>query len=184
MAIRCQSDRSTRSTRRAEIAVLIVTLLASLAAGSAAADVRLAPVVGDSAYPSITKRRDAQDHKPTADTVRGIGFTLAGEQATPQQPQETPDGPSTRGGGYVVQVSSQRREEDAKAFYKKLQNMYPSMLRSRAPMIKRVEIVGSVSYRTFVGPFATTDDAAKFCSRLWAAGGACFVPKTSHFLAD
>ena len=89
-----------------------------------------------------------------------------------------PGEPSGRDGGYVVQVSSQRSEEDALASYRALQSRFPDVLGSHAPIIKRADLGDKGAfYRAVVGPFATSDEAAQFCSVLRTAGGYCIVQK-------
>ena len=64
-------------------------------------------------------------------------------------------------GSYVVQVSSQRNEADAQASYKALQGKFPSVLGSRAPLIKRADLGDKgVYYRAMVGPFASSEEAS------------------------
>jgi hypothetical protein len=88
--------------------------------------------------------------------------------------QATPGG----GGSYVVQVSSQRSEADAQASFKALQGKFPSVLGSRAPLIKRADLGDKgVYYRAMVGPFASSEEAAQVCGNLKTAGGQCVVQK-------
>ncbi|MCA1457980.1 SPOR domain-containing protein [Bradyrhizobium sp. BRP22] len=76
------------------------------------------------------------------------------------------------GGGYVVQVSSQRNEADAQASYRALQGKYPSVLGSQSLVVKRVDLgEKGVYYRAFAGPFSSLDQATQVCSSLKAAGG-------------
>jgi hypothetical protein len=81
-------------------------------------------------------------------------------------------------GGYVVQISSQRSEADARASFKALQSKFPSSLSSRSPLIKRADL-GSrgVYYRAMVGPFASSEEASHFCGGLKASGGQCVVQR-------
>jgi hypothetical protein len=81
-------------------------------------------------------------------------------------------------GGYVVQVSSQRTEEEAIASYKALATKYAAVFGDRQPLIKRADMGDKgVHYRAQVGPFPTQDQANHFCSNLKIAGGQCFVQK-------
>jgi len=85
--------------------------------------------------------------------------------------------PST-GGDYLVQVSSQKNEADVQASYRALQNKFPAALGSRPPVIKRADLGDKgVYYRTMVGPFGSTEDAAQFCGNLKSAGGQCIIQK-------
>jgi hypothetical protein len=82
------------------------------------------------------------------------------------------------GGGYLVQVSSQRNEADAEASYRSLQSKFPSVLGSRTPLIKRADLgEKGVYYRAMVGPFGTSDEASQFCGSLKNAGGQCVVQR-------
>jgi SPOR domain len=93
-------------------------------------------------------------------------------------PLSTPPQTSDGVGGYLVQVSSQLSEADAQASYKALQDKFPTLLGSRAPMIKRADLADKrVFYRVAVGPFATPDEAFQFCTNLKSAGGQCVVQR-------
>jgi hypothetical protein len=81
-------------------------------------------------------------------------------------------------GGYVVQVSSQRTEEDAQASYKALQEKYPNILAGRVPIIKRADTGATgVFYRATVGPFETPEEASEFCGSLRTIGGQCVIQR-------
>ena len=82
------------------------------------------------------------------------------------------------GGGYLVQISSQKNEADAQASYRALQNKFPGVLGSRPPVIKRADLGDKgVYYRAMVGPFGSTEEAAQFCGNLKTAGGQCVVQR-------
>ena len=82
------------------------------------------------------------------------------------------------GGDYLVQVSSQKNEADVQASYRALQNKFSAALGSRPPVIKRADLgAKGVYYRTMVGPFGSTEEAAKFCGNLKSAGGQCIVQR-------
>ena len=82
------------------------------------------------------------------------------------------------GRAYLVQVSSQKNEADVQASYRALQNKFPAALRSRPPVIKRADLgAKGIYYRTMVGPFGSTEEAAQFCGNLKSAGGHCVVQK-------
>ena len=86
--------------------------------------------------------------------------------------------PSGDGGGYLVQVSSQKNESDAQSSYKVLQGKYPAVLGSRSPVIKRADLGDKgVYYRAMVGPFGSSEEAAQVCGNLKTAGGQCVVQK-------
>ena len=82
------------------------------------------------------------------------------------------------GGGYLVQVSSQKNEADAQASVRALQKKYPAALGSRPPVIQRADLGDKgVYYRTMVGPFGSAEEAAQFCGNLKSAGGQCIIKK-------
>ena len=89
--------------------------------------------------------------------------------ATNTPTQTTPSG---GGGGYLVQVSSQKNEADAQSSYRVLQGKYPSVLGSQSVVVKRVDLgAKGVYYRAFAGPFGSPDQATQVCNNLKAAGG-------------
>ena len=85
------------------------------------------------------------------------------------------------GGGYIVQVSSQQSEDSAAASYRVLQSKYGSVLGSRSPVIKRVDLTDKgkgIVYRAFAGPYASAEEATQACNSLKSAGlSACFVQR-------
>ena len=84
------------------------------------------------------------------------------------------------GGGYLVQVSSQKNEADAQASVRALQKKYPAALGSRPPVIQRADLGDKgVYYRTMVGPFGSAEEAAQFCGNLKSAGGSASSKKTN-----
>jgi hypothetical protein len=86
--------------------------------------------------------------------------------------------PSGAGGGYLVQVSSQRNEADAQASFRALQGKFPAVLGSHTPVIKRADLGDKgIYYRAMVGPFGSTEEAAQFCGSLKTAGGQCVVQR-------
>jgi len=107
-----------------------------------------------------------------------------GSQLAAQSPaaQPTDAAPPAREaaptGGYVVQLSSQKSEEEARASFKVLASKYASVFADREPYIKRVTIPEKGTfYRANVGPFATASEANHFCSNLKIVGGQCIVQK-------
>jgi hypothetical protein len=90
----------------------------------------------------------------------------------------TPEPSASSGGGYLVQVSSQKNEADAHASYRVLQGKYPSVLGSRSPVIRRADLGGKgVYYRAMVGPFGSREEALQLCGSLESAGGKCVVQR-------
>jgi hypothetical protein len=96
------------------------------------------------------------------------------DQAAPAQAAPA----ASTGGGYLVQVSSQRNEADAQASFKALQGKFPTVLGSREPVIKRADLgEKGVYYRAMVGPFGSSDEATQFCGSLKTAGGQCVIQR-------
>ena len=82
------------------------------------------------------------------------------------------------GGGYAVQVTSQRTEAEAQASFQSLQAKFPNQLSGRQPIIRRADLgAKGTYYRALVGPFASAEEAAGLCSGLKAAGGNCIVQR-------
>jgi hypothetical protein len=79
------------------------------------------------------------------------------------------------GGGFLVQVSSQRSEATALETFSELQRRYPSILGDRAPNIQRADLgERGVYYRVRVG-YPTREQAVRMCESLKAAGGDCLL---------
>jgi cell division protein FtsN len=128
----------------------------------------------------------AQRNSSAANASASASLTLSPQSAPASDPS-----PPTRlaatnavqtapsaGGGYLVQVSSQKNEADAQLSYRALQNKFPAALGSRPPVIKRADLGDKgVYYRTMVGPFGSTEEAAQFCANLKSAGGQCVIQK-------
>ena len=135
--------------------------------------------------PPVAARRTS--HRPSVSTVResaNAPLSLSPQPASHREretrvasanPAEIIPG---GGGNYLVQISSQRSEADARASFRALQRKFPSVLGSQSPVIKRVDVrQKGVYYRAMVGPFGTSGEAARFCRNLKEAGGQCFVQR-------
>jgi SPOR domain len=85
---------------------------------------------------------------------------------------------SSLGGGYSVQVTSQRSEAEAQSAYKELQGKFPAQLGSHHATIHRADLgEKGTYYRALIGPYSSAESAAAICSSLKAAGGSCIVQK-------
>jgi hypothetical protein len=125
-------------------------------------------------------------HNPPTSANASINqpLSLAPASEPPQRMAATAPtqiAPASSGGGYVVQVSSQQTEESAHASYRVLQSKYGSVLGSRAPVVKRVDLTDKgkgIVYRAFAGPYASAEEATQACNSLKSAGlSACFVQR-------
>ncbi len=97
---------------------------------------------------------------------------------SPVRRNEREPAPPAGGGGYAVQVTSQRSEADAQAEFRTLRSKFPAQFGGREPIIRRADLgAKGVYYRALVGPFASADQAAGMCSSLKAAGGSCIVQR-------
>ena len=91
--------------------------------------------------------------------------------------QTAPAGASEGGGSFLVSVTSQDSESAARESFRVAQGKYASVLGSRSPVIKRVDLAdGKTKYRAMVGPYRTRQEAVQFCTELKSAGGQCFIP--------
>ena len=86
--------------------------------------------------------------------------------------------PPVSGGGYAVQVTSERSESGAQAAFRALQAKYANQLSGHQPIIRRADLgAAGIYYRALVGPFVSVEKAAKLCSGLKAAGADCIIQK-------
>jgi hypothetical protein len=82
------------------------------------------------------------------------------------------------GGGYAVQLTSQRSEAEAQSAFRSLAAKYPTQLGGHQPIIRQADLgAKGIYYRALVGPFASMEQAAGLCSSLKAAGGTCLVQR-------
>jgi SPOR domain len=82
------------------------------------------------------------------------------------------------GGGYAVQLTSQRSEAEAQSAFRSLAAKYPTQLGGQQPIIRQADLgAKGIYYRALVGPFASVEQAAGLCSSLKAAGGSCIVQR-------
>jgi hypothetical protein len=133
-----------------------------------------APLAGGSAPLSIVPGSQADTAPPPARTrvatVHPAPMAVA--SATPVA------APASAGGGYSVQVTSQRSEAEAQSAFRSLQAKFPAQLSGREPIIRRADLGDKGTYyRALVGPFASAEQAAGICSGMKAAGGNCIVQR-------
>jgi hypothetical protein len=165
----------------------------TLAVKGDAADVAATPAPKPAAAPRPVPSPAAAARSPAPATAVNANASAANAplSLSPQGAQSAPTDARTRvastnaaqpaasgGGSFVVQVSSQRSEADAQASYRALQGKFPSVLGSRAPLIKRADLGDKgVYYRAMVGPFGSSEEAAQLCGSLKTAGGQCVVQR-------
>lgn len=140
---------------------------------------------------SRTAVRTTQPQQPApADSNAPLSLSPDNQLPPPTAAREVPPPPAPRasapsrvaaapagnGGGYLVQVSSQKSEADAQSSYRSIQSKYSSVLSGQRHVIRRADL-GSrgVYYRAMVGPFGSRDEAIQLCTSLKAAGGDCVI---------
>ena len=143
------------------------------------------------AAPHSTTSTTAPEAKPSAAAAPPVGnqpLPLAPDahrhaSASPPSRSPMPVGTGTAaeassGGGYAVQVASERSAADAHAVFRTLQAKFPNQLGGREPIVRRTDLgAEGIYYRVIVGPFASIEEAAGVCSTLKAAGGNCRVER-------
>jgi hypothetical protein len=140
----------------------------------------LAAVQASPATPPAAPPPAPAPAKQVAPRAKQPAPVVVGSQSPAAQPTDAapPAHEAAPTGGYVVQLSSQRTEEEARASYKALATKYASVFGDREPLIKRVTLPEKGTYfRASVGPFATASEANHFCSNLKIVGGQCIVQK-------
>ncbi|MFB6417232.1 MULTISPECIES: SPOR domain-containing protein [Bradyrhizobium] len=124
---------------------------------------------------------NASANQPMSLAPQSAPATEPPQRLAATAPTQIAPSSSSGGGGYIVQVSSQQSEDSAAASYRVLQSKYGSVLGSRSPVIKRVDLTDKgkgVVYRAFAGPYASAEEATQACNSLKSAGlSACFVQR-------
>jgi len=112
---------------------------------------------------------------PEANNAQAIQDSFPPPPRASAPPTRVASAPAS-GGGYLVQVSSQKSEADAESAYRSIRAKYSSVLGSHPHQVRRADL-GSrgVYYRAMVGPFGSRDAAIRVCSSLKQAGGDCVV---------
>ena len=125
----------------------------------------IVPLSNDAARAAAESARTVPSERPAS-----VGKPAAAKIASTS--------PAVSGGGYAVQVSSQRNETEVQPSFRALQVKYPKLLGGREPMVRRADLgAKGIYYRTMVGPFVSAEQANELCSNLKAAGGNCIVQK-------
>ncbi|MCX5515138.1 hypothetical protein C3941_12340 [Kaistia algarum] len=170
----------------ADVAAAPATTLAAPAASDAAPAADTAPAAAEPVAPEPAAPEPAVTAPlPAAEPSAPPSSKDTSQMAAPKPalrpaPAETvPAATSASGaGGFVVQVTSQRSQDQAATAYRALQRKYPEILGNRSPDIVRADLgAKGIYYRARVGPMATRDEAITLCEALKASGGACIVQK-------
>lgn len=128
----------------------------------------------------IARAQSTQATRSAARSTREPVNLLAAPAAT-DQPRVTastaPTVTATGQNGYVVQITSQRSADQAKASFAEMQRRYRSILGGFDPNIQRADLgAKGIYYRARVGPMMR-DAALHVCEQLKSAGGNCFVTR-------
>lgn len=151
------------------------TTAAADAPADATAPVATAPVAdaAPAAKPAATKPGATKPAKPAGQQVAAADTTEDGSPIDITAAPATPPAAS----GVLVQISSQRTEDAARATYRDLQARYPNILGSYDVNIQRADVPDrGTFYRVRVGPFSQ-NDAQRLCDDLRQAGGDCVLAK-------
>ena len=112
------------------------------------------------------------DARPVAPARAPVARTAA---VAPAQAAPTSNG--NGGGGYAVQVSSQRSEAEAQAAFRSLQGKYPTQLGGKQVAIRRADLGDKGIYFRAVVPLSNGAEATELCTSLKAAGGSCIIQR-------
>ncbi|ADZ70770.1 SPOR domain-containing protein [Polymorphum gilvum] len=93
----------------------------------------------------------------------------------PVAPAPAASGPSVAPGTYMVQITSQRSEDQARAAYEGLQRRFPSILGGQTPVIQAAVLDDRGTFYRVRIPAGSKEAADALCESLKAAGGDCFV---------
>lgn len=149
--------------------------------GATAPPPRTGPATRSVAAPAAAPAGARNPASANASANTPVSLSPQGGQpsdAAPTRIAATNPAQTANGGGYLVQVSSQKNEADAQASFRSLQSKFPNVLGSRSPVIKRADLgEKGVYYRAMVGPFGSQDEASQFCGGLKSAGGQCVVQR-------
>jgi hypothetical protein len=81
------------------------------------------------------------------------------------------------GGGFLVQLSSQKSEDAARSTYHGLQTKFPSLLGALPPDIQRADLGARGIYFRVRVALGSQADAQQLCANLKAAGGDCILAR-------
>jgi len=167
LAITPNSDGSAPPAGTARAPVEVVTPAAATSPAPAPAPVAVTPIAPGPTKPVKPKPAPAPTVVATADKNGPIDLTPG------VSPAETP----AAADGVLVQISSQRSEDAARATYRDLQTRYPNILGKYDVNLQRADVpVRGTFYRVRVGPFSAAD-AQRLCDDLKSAGGDCVLAK-------
>ncbi|OYW41258.1 MAG: hypothetical protein B7Z45_03830 [Azorhizobium sp. 12-66-6] len=159
----------TPSTEPKRVKTMAVRADGSLVENSAPVTSALPPGIAPTAYAPTQNPLPAGAPAPKTVTTTAAVGAAAPAAAAPA---------AVANGAYVVQVSSQKSENDAMGSWKVLQGRYPQLLGSYKATVRRADLGDKgIYYRAQVGPFSTREEANNLCNALQAQGGTCIVTR-------
>jgi hypothetical protein len=85
--------------------------------------------------------------------------------------------PAEVAGGYYVQLTAQRSEEEAQSSFRGIQTKYENLLGTHEPVIRRKDLgAKGIFFGAQVGPFSR-ESAVQLCQDLKSAGASCMLQK-------
>lgn len=108
-------------------------------------------------------------------TAAPLDLTASQQGATQPAAPAPAAGGTIPAGAYVVQVSSQRTQDQAQAAFDNLRQRYSGVLGGVTPVIQRADLGDRGTFYRVRIPASSRDDAISLCERLKSAGGDCFV---------
>ena len=133
------------------------------------------PLVADPPPTQAVEAKPLPLPKPPAETK--VATVEATNPDTPIDLSKNARASASTNGGTLVQISSQKSEQAARATYHELQTRYPNILGRYDVNIQRADVPDrGTFYRVRVGPFSA-GDAQRLCDDLKSAGGDCVLAK-------
>lgn len=123
----------------------------------------------------VARAPQATAPSPSVPTNSGpLDLSNPGDTAAPVAAQPAAGG-RIQPGTYIVQVTSQRSEEAARATYQTLQQRYSGVLGGKNAVIVAANVENRGTFYRARIPTASRGEAISLCESLKAAGGDCFV---------
>lgn len=126
-----------------------------------------APVVVPAAVPGAASATGPTDllNQAVQPAAAAVSASVAGPAAT---------------GGFIVQVSSQRSEADARLSAERIQRQYSDVVGTTGVLVQRADLgTRGIYYRARFGPMPR-EEATQVCSTLKSRGQDCFVQSNSQ----
>ncbi len=91
-------------------------------------------------------------------------------------PATTPAMAGVTTGTHLVQVGAFRSNDEAMTFYNRLVSKHGTFVSSKSPDVQRADLgAKGIYYRLRIGPFASKDAAASYCTSLKERGQDCLI---------